>query len=269
MITNKTVLITGAANGIGKELAILFAKDGYHLVLVDINETGLQTLQNSLAEQYEKVKILLITADLTIKNTSANIFQTVTDNSISVDVLINNAGFGTYGDFIETSWEKEYGMIQLHMNALTHLTKLFLPDMVKKGWGRIMNVASLAAFQPSPLMAVYFASKAYVLSFSEAIANELEGTGVKVTVLCPGATNTGFQKIVGVGNPELAKKSWVYASAEEVANYGYRALMKGETVAIPGSINKLLAILPRFFPRNLVTHLTRKTQERNRRFLKK
>ena len=159
-------------------------------------------------------------------------------------------------------------MIRLHIETLTHLTKLFLSDMLKKGHGKILNVASVAGYQPSPLMAVYNATKAYVLSFSEALANEVKGTGVTVTVLCPGLTRTGFQKNVGVGDPDFSKNNWISDGPDRVARSGIKAMQAGKSVVVPGFLNKLLITIQRFLPRSVVTLLVRRIQERNRRFVK-
>jgi len=264
---NKTALITGAAGGIGLELAKLLAKDGYHLVLIDKSEALLKVIP-ALAELAPAIQIKPILADLTRHNIAQELFDQLKSEGIHIEILINNAGFGNYGAFAETDWEVESRMLQLHVITLTHMTKLFLREMLKRGSGRIMNVSSVAAFQPSPFMAIYFASKAFVLHFSEAIANEVKGTGVTVTVLCPGTTKTGFQETVNAGMPEFREKSWVYTSAEAVAEYGYKAMMKGKTVAIHRFFNYLSANMSRFLPRDTVTQMVRRIQEKNRAGLK-
>lgn len=264
---NKTALITGAAGGIGLELAKLLAKDGYHLVLVDKSEALLKVVPG-LTQLSPGIQIKTILADLTRHNIAQELFDTLKSDSIDIEILINNAGFGNYGPFAETDWEVESRMLQLHVLTLTHMTKLFLREMLKRGSGRIMNVASVAAFQPSPFMAIYFASKAFVLHFSEAIANEVKGSGVTVTVLCPGTTKTGFQETVNAGMPEFREKSWVYTSAEAVAEYGYKAMMTGKTVAIHRFFNYLSANMSRFLPRDTVTQMVRRIQEKNRAGLK-
>jgi len=263
----KTALITGAAGGIGLELAKLLAKDGYDLVLVDKSEALLTVIPTLQIKPELLIKPII--TDLTRHNVAQEIFDTLQSEDIEIEILINNAGFGNYGAFVETDWETESRMLQLHVLTLTHMTKLFLKGMLQRGKGRIMNVASVAAFQPSPFMAIYFASKAFVLSFSEAIANEVQGSGVTVTVLCPGTTRTGFQETVNAGMPEFREKSWVYTSAEAVAAYGYKAMMDGKTVAIHRFVNYLSANLSRFLPRNTVTRIVRSMQEKNRASLKK
>ncbi len=181
---HKTALITGSANGIGYELASTFAENGYNLVLVDKDEEKLTLIAEEFPQKFG-ISVKTLVKDLSISTSPTEIFTELQQAGIKIDILVNNAGFGTYGVFSETDLTTELKMLQVNIVCLTHLTKLFLKDMITQGNGKILNVASVAAFQPGPLMAVYFATKAYVLSFSEAIANELEGTGVTVTTLCP------------------------------------------------------------------------------------
>ncbi len=188
----KTALITGASSGIGYELSKLFAQDSYDLVLIARSENKLQDLAAKLQNEFGS-QVKVIVQDLGINFAPKTIFSQLQEENITIDVLVNNAGFATYGLFTETDLQAELEMMQVNMVALTHLTKLFLPGMVQRRQGKILNIASTAAFQPGPLMAVYYATKAYVLSFSEAIANELIGTGVTVTVLCPGQQNQVFK----------------------------------------------------------------------------
>jgi short-subunit dehydrogenase len=199
----------------------------------------------------------VIPADLERAAAPAELFASVDS---SVDFLVNNAGFGFPGAFAETDLERELAMIQVNLTALTHLTKLFLRPMVERGRGRIMNVASTAAFQPGPLMAVYYATKAYVLSFSEALAEELSGTEVTVTALCPGPTATGFAAAADMANRRLFKVRTPMTSVE-VARQGYRAMMRGKRVVITGTANKLLAQSVRISPRRLVTKIAKSLQE--------
>jgi uncharacterized protein len=255
----QTALITGAANGIGYELAYIFGQNGYNLVLVDRIDEKLQEIALKFQEKFG-ILVKPIVKDLSISTSPNEIFLELQQENIKVDVLVNNAGFGTYGLFNETNLKDELEMLQVNLVCLTHLTKLFLKDMVKQGAGKILNVSSAAAFQPGPLMAVYFATKAYVLSFSEALANELEGTGVTVTVLCPGTTHSAFHERTGMADSKLMQGKRIM-DAETVANIGYQALMKGKTIVIPGLINKILAKIIRFIPRNLVTKIVRSMQE--------
>ncbi|MEH2372963.1 SDR family NAD(P)-dependent oxidoreductase [Nostoc sp.] len=257
--SKKTALITGAAGGIGYELACIFAAHDYNLVLVDRNGIKLVEIAVKFQEEFGNV-VTTIVKDLSISTAPEEIFTELQLANIKVDVLVNNAGFGIYGLFHETDLAAELEMLQVNLVCLTHLTKLFVKDMVKQGEGKILNVASAAAFQPGPLMAVYFATKAYILSFSEAIANELEGTGVTVTVLCPGSTASAFHERTGMADSKLVKGKKMM-DAQTVAEIGFRALMKGQTIVIPGFINKLLAKIVRFVPRNLVTKFVRNMQE--------
>ncbi|OMP30212.1 SDR family oxidoreductase [Mangrovimonas sp. DI 80] len=256
----KTVLITGGASGLGYELALLFAKDTYNLVLVDINADNLKQAKETLEKKYNaNVRVML--KDLSQVNISEEIVAELGDTSI--DVLVNNAGFGLFGTFATTDWDREAKMLNLHVVTTTHLTKLILKGMVARGSGKILNLSSLAGFQPGPLMSLYYATKGYILSFSEAIANELKGTGVTVTALCPGPTKTSFQQVVSEGTSEN-KITFNMATAKDVAAYGYKAMNKGKSVAIPGGFNKFLATLPRIMPRKLATSIVRNIQEKNR-----
>ena len=253
----KNALITGASGGIGYEFVKLLARDGYDLFLVARNETKLKEIQKDLESQYD-IHVTVMVKDLSEPNAAQAVVHEL-GRDVAIDVLINNAGFGNFGMFAETDWKKESSMIQLNITALTHLTKLLVPGMKERGVGRILNVASTAAFQPGPLMAVYYATKAYVLSFSEAIANELKGSGVTVTALCPGATASNFQKASAMEKSALVKDKKL-PSAAVVAKTGYEALMKGKTVVIHGQYNKFLAFIVRLFPRNVVTQLVRRAQ---------
>ncbi|MBW4564365.1 MAG: SDR family oxidoreductase [Mojavia pulchra JT2-VF2] len=255
----QTALITGAASGIGYQLAYIFALNNYNLVLVD---KMAQKLTNAADKIQQECGILVktIVKDLSIKTSPEEIFTELQQENLKVDVLVNNAGFGIYGLFNETSLNAELEMLQVNLVCLTHLTKLFLKDMVKQGEGKILNVSSAAAFQPGPLMAVYFATKAYILSFSQALASELEGTGVTVTVLCPGPTESAFHERTGVAGAKQVKDNKMM-DAETVAKIGYHALIEGKTVVIPGLKNKILAEVVRFTPRNLVTKIVKSMQE--------
>jgi uncharacterized protein len=255
-----TVLITGASNGIGLELAKVHASKGGDLVLVARNKTKLDELKSELESQY-KVSVYTIGKDLSANNSAQEVYDETTKQNIQIDYLINNAGFGDFGMFVETEWNKELQMINLNITTLTQFTKLYLQDMVKRGSGKIMNVASTAAFQSGPTMAVYYATKAYVLSFSEAVDNEVSDKGVTVTTLCPGATESGFQAAAAMEESNLVKGKKLPTS-KEVAEYGYASMMKGKTVAIHGMINWIMANSVRFTPRALVVKLTRKIQDK-------
>jgi hypothetical protein len=257
---SKIALVTGAASGLGYELATLLAEDGYKLFLVDIDVNRLNQVKTNLVNNFN-VEVVTLVRDLSLKNVAQDIFNAIGGEPI--DVLINNAGFGLFGSFVETDWERESEMLHVHVITTTHLTKLVLEGMVKRGSGRILNMSSLAAFQPGPLMAIYYASKGFMLSFSEAIANELKGTGVTVTALCPGPTKTAFQKTVSANTGDN-KITFNMASAKAVALYGYKSMLKGKTYAIPGKFNKFLAVLPRLITRNAAAAIVRRIQEKNR-----
>lgn len=257
---NNAVLITGASSGIGYELAKLFARDGHNLVLVARRGESLKEIKDNFERRY-KIDVLTLSQDLAYPGAVELVLDAIEHAGKEIEILVNNAGAGNFGHFVETDWERERHLINLNIVALTQLTKAFAKLMVKRGSGKILNVASVASFQPGPLMAVYYASKAYVLSFSEAIANELKGTGVTMTVLCPGATASGFQKAAWQEDSKLIKGKRL-ATSEEVARYGYRALQAGKTIAIHGWKNKFLIELEKITPRALVTAMVRRLQEK-------
>jgi len=257
---NQTALITGASAGIGRELAKLFANDGYGLVLVARNGSRLAQFADELQRQFG-VSAKPFPLDLASASAPQFLFDQLARQNICTDVLVNNAGYGKLGAFADVTSEESLGQIQLNVTALTHLTKLFLGPMLERKSGKILNVASTAGFQPGPLMAVYYATKAYVISFSEALANELRGSGVIVTCLCPGPTDTEFQKRAGTEETPLFRKIRPM-DAKTVACDGYRALMKGKPLAISGIRNWLLAESLRISPRKVVTAVSRRLIER-------
>jgi len=258
MPDRKTALITGASFGIGAEFARIFAREGYNLVLVARTADKLRQIASEL-EKAHGTRSLILAADLTDPGAPAYVIDQTTRADIQVDVLVNNAGFGQYGFFAQNDLEECLRQIQLNVTTLTHLTRLYLPGMIDRKDGGILNVASTAAFQPGPLMAVYFATKSYVLLLSEALANELCETGVSVTCLCPGATATEFHKRANATEMRLLKFGSM--DAKTVAEDGYRAFVAGRPVVISGFKNWLLAQSVRFSPRKLVTVIARKTQE--------
>jgi len=245
----KTALITGASGGIGLEFAKIHAENGDNLVLVARSKEKLDALKAGLEGKY-KINVHTIGKDLSRNGSVVDLYDELKTLNISVDYLINNAGIGDFSLFEVSDWNKLEKMINLNVLALTHLTKMFLPGMISSGDGKILNVASTAAFQPGPTMAVYFATKAFVLSFSEAINEEVSGKGVSVTALCPGSTESGFHA-VAIGEGKKVKERSL-PSAREVAEYGFRAMMKGRPVAIPGLMNKIMTTSVRFLPRQLV-----------------
>ncbi|MFC1722382.1 SDR family NAD(P)-dependent oxidoreductase [Patescibacteria group bacterium] len=251
-------LITGASSGIGEQFSWVFAENGHDLILVARGKEKLTELKKNIQNKH-KVKVEVFDLDLTSMENCKNLYEETKKKSIFVDILVNNAGFGNYGYFHETDLEKEVNMINLNVTALTTLTKLYLKDMVEKGEGKILNVASVAAFFPGPLMAVYYATKSYVLGFSEALSEELADKGVTVCILCPGPVKTGFQDTAQLGNAKFLK--FPTPCAREVAEYGYTSLRDGKVVAVHGTINKIQSELPRFFPRNWVSKVVKKVSQ--------
>jgi uncharacterized protein len=255
---SKTALITGASGGIGYELALLFAQDRYDCILVARSQDKLKDLASRLESEF-RVKTLVLAKDLSKPTAIDEIYEEVTAATMTVDVLVNNAGFPVYGRFVETDLQAELEMLQVNVVALTALTKLFVRGMLERHYGRVLNLASTAAFVPGPLMAVYYASKAYVLSFSEALGNELKDTGITVTTLAPGATRTGFQERGKMEDARLVKGT--LPDPASVALAGYRGLMAGKSIVIPGLGNRLLPVVVRLSPRRIVTRVSRRLLE--------
>ena len=247
-----TALITGASSGIGLELAKIFARNGHDVILVARSEDKLHALQSEISGY--GVKATVFSHDLTDTKAPQVLFDQIQQSGMTVDVLVNNAGYGDYGEFAKAEWQKLEGMILLNVLAVTHLTKLFLPEMIQRGSGKILNVSSTAAFQPGPMMAVYFATKAFILSFSEAIAAETEDQGINVTILCPGPTQSDFIDTANMKQAALANESSTdkLPTAASVAQYGYDALQSGEVVAVHGIANKLMTLSTRFAPRAVI-----------------
>jgi uncharacterized protein len=246
-----TALITGSSSGIGRVLVDLFAKDGYDVILVARRD---QHQVKAEVEKHFGVKAHVLSLDLSKPGAGVRLFDEVQRLGLQVDALVNNAGFSKYGKFHELPIEQELDIIHTNITSVVEGTRLFMTGMIGRGRGHILNVASTAAFQPGPRMAVYYAAKAFVLSFSEAIAHELEDTGVKVSVLCPGPTRTEF---IAVANyKETGFASLAMASADQVARAGYQGLMRGERVIVPGVINKMTALSAQLGPRGLVLRTT-------------
>lgn len=254
---NNTVLITGASSGLGKEFAKIFAKKGYNLVLTARNLSALEEVKAEISNEFS-VNIMVKALDLANDKAPLELKSFCEDNEIMVDILVNNAGFGDFGEFYLSDYDKFSDIIEVNIKALTRITRLFLPDMISLKQGKILNVASLGGFEPGPLMAVYYASKAYVLSFSEALSRELKGKGVTITALCPGPTKTNFEKAANLGMSGLFVNLKV-ADAYQVAMFGVKKLFKGKVVAVPGFYNKLAVIgvklAPRAMVRNMVYHI--------------
>jgi short-subunit dehydrogenase len=248
---NPTALITGGSQGIGEEFARCLAKDGYNLILVARSKQKLSALAQELSENFP-IKVDTIAQDLTLPDAAEKVWQQAQKNTSQIDILINNAGFATAGAFIETSLEEEQSEIDLNVRLLTSLSKLAAQSMVKNRSGKILNVASTAAFLPGPYMAVYYATKAYVYSFSAALAEELSGTGVSVTVLCPGPTKTGFADRAGVEKSTLF--SGKILTAAQVAEAGYQGMVHGKRVVIPSLKFKMLPLIARLLPTQVAAH---------------
>jgi short-subunit dehydrogenase len=251
-------LVTGATAGIGYELARVFAEHGHPLILVGRNAERLERVAKELQSAYD-ISATVLSKDLARPEAPVEIFRDLQQTATAVGILVNNAGFGTYGPFAIADADSQLQMIQVNIAALTQLTRLFLPEMIERGFGKILNVASTAAFQPGPLMAVYYASKAYVLFFSEALANEVRQSGVTVSALCPGPTATEFQERAKMQKSRLV--SGAMMDARTVALAGYHGLMKNKPVIIPGVANRLLAFSTRLTPRKWVTGIVRRMME--------
>ncbi len=256
-MTQGYVLITGATEGIGYEFARLFARDHHPLILVARNKTRLDAIARELSSAHS-IDVKTHPQDLSFSEAAEELIKWLGEQQLHVEILVNNAGFGTHGPFHEVDWNTTEEMLDLNMTTPTCLTRLLIPEMLSRGRGRILNVASTAAFQPGPFMACYFASKAYVLSLTEAIAEELSGTGVTVTAFCPGPTRTQFQKRA---KTEHIRENAFNMEASLAAKAAYRGLMQSKRLVVPGFMNKLHVFLIRFLPRQLVVRLARFLEE--------
>ncbi|TAE73610.1 MAG: SDR family oxidoreductase [Bacteroidetes bacterium] len=256
----KTALITGASSGFGVEFAKLFAKDQHNLVLVARSNDKLQSLAKEITQQYQ-VEVLVMSKDLSDMTQVQSVYDELKAKNINIDFLVNNAGFGDFGNFDEAEWSKLEQMIDLNIKSLTKLSYLFVQDMKKRGFGKILHVASTAAFQPGPTMAVYYATKAFVLFLGEAMSNELAKTGVTVTNLCPGPAATGFQAAADLGESKLVKGKKL-PTAKEIAIFGYKKMNKGSLTVVPGFMNWVNAFAIRFLPRGLVLKMVRSVQDK-------
>ena len=257
----KTALITGASTGIGKELAMIHAEKGGDLVIIARNREKLDDLKTEL-EKKHSARVMVIAKDLSQPEAPQEIYNEVKKAGVKVDYLINNAGFGGHGKFHERTWEQDLTMINLNVVALTALTRFFLPDFVKRNSGKILNVSSTASFMPGPLQAVYFATKAYVTFFSNAIAEELYDTGITVTNLMPGATETEFARVSGMDKTNLFEKT---VSARSVAEDGYKGMMHGKLDVVSGLTfpQKIMMGMIPFTPKKMLLKQVRQMQEVN------
>ncbi len=255
--TDRRTLITGASSGIGEEFARRCARDGKHLILVARRETKLRELQEELQEKYG-IEVDVFPLDLSDHSSPQLAFDMADNAGYQVVELINNAGFGALGKFAELETARQIDMIQLNVTALTHLSRLFLPPMIERGEGRILNIASTAAFQPGPLMAVYYATKSYVLSLSTALSEELQGTGVTVTCLCPGPTKTEFADEADMADTPLFQR--FATDVRSVVDAGYGGMLAGDMLVVPGLLNKLTALSARLIPRKWNLKIVRRIQ---------
>ncbi len=255
---NPIAVITGASGGIGYELARVYAQNGYDLLIVARSADTLQSVAAEIKAEYG-VRVRTIVTDLAMPNSAQKLFETVNQEVDHIDVLINNAGFADHARYAEEDITTILEMIQLNITTLSQLTRLVLPGMLARKSGKVLNVASTAAFLPGPYMAVYYASKAYVLSFSQALTMELEGTGVYVAALCPGPTATGFQERAKLHNAKIFTMLKPM-TAREVARSAYRGMQQNKRLIIPGCMNKLTAQVGRFFSRRFITKMVRNLQ---------
>ncbi len=254
-----TALITGASAGIGRDLARLFAADGHNLVLVARRAEALRALADELAREH-RIQAATIAVDLAKPDAPARIQSELSRAGTSIDVVVNNAGFGLQGTVAELPLERQLDMIQVNVTALTALTRLFLPAMLQRNRGGILNVASTAAFQPGPLMAVYYATKAYVESFTEALAEEVKGTGLRITCLCPGPTATEFAEAAAIADTNLFRGRTM--TSADVARIGYDGWKNGKVLVVSGLSNKVGMSLVRMAPRSMVRRLVKRLNGR-------
>ena len=251
----KAILITGASGGLGLEFAKFFAEKKCDLVLVARSTGKLLAMKNQFEREYG-IKVYVCAVDLSVPDAALDVFNYTLENDLTIDVLINNAGFGNAGDFAHCDWQRQQEMVQVNIVALMQLTHCFLKGMIERGDGQIMNLSSVASFCAGPDMSIYYASKAFVRSFSEAVAEEVKGTGVTVTALCPGPTATGFEKAASMKTGSTMFRNAV--SAAEVALAGVRAMMKGKVLSYPGVFPKLLSFGTRIGPRSVTRKLAQK-----------
>ena len=258
-MSQETALITGASSGIGLELARLFAADRSNLILVARRRERLEQLAAELTEKH-RIEVRVMASDLANPTAPAAILEELTAAGVAVDVLVNNAGFGATGSVVEIPVERQLEMLQVNIVALTHLTRRFLPGMLQRRRGGVLNVGSMAGFQPGPHMAVYFATKAYVLSFTEALYEEVARQGLHVTCLAPGATETGFAEVAQAEHLRLFKLGQMDAST--VARAGYRGFRAGRVIVIPGPMNWMVPASLRFLPRSWVRRAAGRLNEK-------
>ncbi len=251
----QTALITGASSGIGEELARLFAQDGHNLVLVARNQAKLEALSEQLAAEHD-ITVWVEPADLSKRGAAKKLAAKLAEKNIDIDVLVNNAGVLEHGRFVDIGAPAHKRMLDLNISGLTAILDQFLPSMQARGRGRVLNVASIAAFQPVPSLAIYAASKAFVLSLTESLSEELKGTGVTITALCPGITATSMLEAAQEQSAGLSIPEFMVGEVEDVAAQGYKACMKGEVICVPGTINLVTTLAGRATPKWLLRRVS-------------
>lgn len=256
--TRRIALITGASSGFGAEFASLFAADGFDLILVARGEEAMQEIART-EEARHGVEVTVLPKDLATSGAAQDLMGILRDQGLQVDALVNNAGFSTYGPFVETDEATLDAMLLVNMVALTELTRAILPGMIERGWGRLLLLGSVGSFAPAPMTAAYAATKAYVLSLGLALHEELKGTGVRITTLCPGPTQTGFQARAEMENSSLVAGK-LLPSAEKVANVGFAAMKRGRPYLVTGGESRLFAFGSRFLPRTLAATIAGRSQ---------
>ncbi len=256
----ETVLITGCTSGIGLELTLLFAARNYDLVLVARDPQKLKIVEDTIKEDFINCKVFSIVQDLINPQAAMLIMDQLISNHLQIDILVNNAGFGDYGEFAKCDWHRQANMIQVNITSMLQLTRYILPLMITRDKGKILNLASTASFQPGPYMSVYYATKSFILSFSEALSAELKDTNISVTALCPGPTNSNFAKTAGQGTIDFFSKM-KQATPHQIAKFAYDSLMSEKTVAIHGFNNSSLVQLQRLLPRRIILYLLTELQK--------
>ena len=253
----KTALITGASSGIGKEIAFVYAENKHNLILTARRKEKLEEIKNIIVKKHN-IEVKIIVQDLSKPDSANKLFENIQKENLKIDILINNAGFGTNGSFADIEIERTESMLNLNILTLTKLCKLFIPEMKKNGFGHIINIASTGAFQGVPNLASYAATKAYVLHFSEAIAEELKNDNVYITAICPGPTQSEFAQVAEVKNSKTFSKA---PTSRQLAEFTYKMMQKKKITAVHGFKNKFLVFSQRFIPRKLITKVAGKVME--------
>ena len=264
-VNPRTVLITGASSGIGAAFAEVFAAKGFHLVITARREDRLRDLAASLRQRHG-IQVDVIVEDLSQIDAPARLCETLVQRGLTVDVLVNNAGYGVPGAYLASEWARHAASLQVMVVGLAELTHRLLPGMIERGYGRIINVASLAALVPAPAgHTLYAASKTFVVKFSEALANEVRASGVHVTAVCPGFTLSEFHDVTGTRATVSQLPGWLWMDAPSVARQGFDAVMAGTPVYVTGRVNRLIALLARYLPQSVLVAIGRRTAGRYRK----